>query len=634
MTSIETREAQTNEAQSGSWGILWPYLLAIGVQIPMLWLYFGTLWGRPHYQTFVVAIIASIGLALYRWPFDARQPFHRSMLSDFLFIVGLGSALLGAIFVEPWFVALSVMTIVASLFARTLDKESLTNLWPCAIPLFVFLKLPCDFDVQLITKLQQYSAVYTSKLLDLAGLGHHMDGVVIKIPGLQDYGIEEACSGIQSFFTLMLVACIFLVASRRIRMPKLGFGVLSILLGVVLLVVRALLLSSSPFLLDISLVAIAACFLFALVGFQSTALLVSAVFWAVFMNTLRILTIPLAEHFFQIDLAHGISHDILGYSVLALGILLILSTDQFLQFLFGPVDGTDESGEMSGGLTKFWNNIISGGSNEEELEKARKLQLKRAPVSSGGFRFIWIIAGLIVALGLFQTIDVYRSSQRPEVFIRFFDEDMIVDFEKNDLPELIGEWKQVDYQPSNRHTGADHGQRSDTWQFRSPTHACSAMASLDQPFPGWHELTICYKNQGWKLEDRQRVDPDPNNPDSWPYIKAKFSKDTGEKGYLVFSLFNSFGEGYNAPNNFGNWEWFYNAAINRMSHRVRAQLFQGETYQTQLFSTSFNEYDEELADELVAAHVKMRTVLRDQFLQKTSKEAQENSPMETETEGA
>jgi len=226
MTSIEKSEIPPSMAPAKSgMGILLPYLIAIGIQIPMLLLYFGDLWQRPHYQTFVVAILASLGLALYRWPFDARQPFHRSKISDFLFVAGLVASFLGAMFVEPWFVAASVMIIAASLFARTLDKESLTNLWPCALPLFVFLKLPCNFDVTLITKLQKYSAEYTSRLLDLAGLGHHMNGVVIKIPGLQDYGIEEACSGIQSFFTLMLVATIFLVASRRVRTPKLGYGV-------------------------------------------------------------------------------------------------------------------------------------------------------------------------------------------------------------------------------------------------------------------------------------------------------------------------------------------------------------------------------------------------------------------------
>ena len=626
MTSIENSEtpASTTPAAAGrvgseknGMGILLPYLIAIGVQIPMLLLYFGDLWQRPHYQTFVVAILASLGLALYRWPFDARRPFHRSKISDFLFVAGLLSALLGAMFVEPWFVAASVMSIVASLFARTLDKESLTNLWPCALPLFVFLKLPCNFDVQLITKLQQYSAIYTSRLLDLAGLGHHMNGVVIKIPGLQDYGVEEACSGIQSFFTLMLVATIFLVASRRIRVPKLGLGVMALTAAAILFVLRVALLSS-PFLIDLSTVMIAGLFLFSLVGFQSAALLVSAVFWAVFMNTLRILLIPLAEHFFQIDLASGISHDILGYSVLALGILLILSTDQFLQFLFGPVDTTDDGRDIGGGISKFWNNIISGGSREEQLEEAKKLQLKREPVSAGGKKLIWIMTFMIVALGLFQTFDVYRSWSHDDFGLRFFDDDMIVDFEKQDMPEAFGNWKQVDYQPQNRHTAADHGQRSDTWQFRSPTHSCSAIASLDQPFPGWHELTVCYRNQGWKMTSRDRVE-NAGEDDDWPYIVASFKKDTGERGFLVFSLFNSFGGGFDAPKKYGNWEWFVYAAQNRLAHRVRAQLFQGETYQAQLFSTSFNEYDEELKAELVSTHVQMRNRLRTKFLEKTEK---------------
>ena len=623
MTSIETGEARTNEnspsgpgAAPNAFRTLLPYLLAIGIQIPMLLLYFGGLWTRPHYQTFIVAILASVGLALYRWPFDAKQPFHRSPISDFLFVVGLGTSLLGAVFVEPWFVACSVMCIVASLFARTLDKESLTNLWPCALPLFVFLKLPCNFDYVLITKLQQYSAIYTSRLLDLAGLGHHMNGVVISIPGMKDYGIEEACSGIQSFFTLMLVAMIFVVASRRVRFPKLGFGVMAMLVAAVLLVIRFTLLSS-PFLIDTSTILIAGLLLFALVGFQSTALLLSAVFWAVFMNTIRILAIPLAEHFLEIDLSTGISHDLLGYGVLAIGILLILSTDQFLQFLFGPV-GTEESGEMSGGISKFWNNIISGGSSEERLENAKKLQLKRKPVSAGGLRFIWIVAGLIIALGLFQAIDAFRSWSHDDFGLRFFDADMIVDFDKEDLPDAIGGWKQVDYRFTNRHTGADHGQRSDTWQFRSPAHSCSLVTSLDQPFPGWHELTICYGNAGWKLVDRERKAP--TGDEDWPYIEAIFEKDTGEKGYLVFSLFNSFGEGYKAPRQYGDWEWFYHAAINRMAHRVRAQLFQGETYQTQVFSTSFNEYTHELKAELTAAHLQIRKQMRDQFMDKTSKE--------------
>ena len=361
----------------------------------------------------------------------------------------------------------------------------------------------------------------------------------------------------------MLVATIFIVASRRIRVPKLGIGIIGLVIAGILILVRLALLSS-PFLIDLSTIVIGGLLLFPLIGFQATALLVSAVFWAVFMNTLRILTIPLAEHFFEIDLASGISHDILGYSVLAIGILMILSTDQFLQFLFGPVEESD-SGEMSSGISKFWNNIVSGGSNEEEVEKAKLLQ--RKPVTDAGRKFIFVCSGLIIALGLFQAFDAYRSWSQPEITRRFFDSDMIVDFEKQDMPVTIGKWKQVDYRPANRHNGADHGQRSDTWQYRSPAYSCSAIASLDQPFPGWHELTTCYRNQGWTLTKRKKIVPEAKEgEEAWPYIEASFKKDTGEKGYLVFSLFNSFGGGVNAPQRFGDFEWFLHSAPVSYTH--------------------------------------------------------------------
>ena len=135
------------------------------------------------------------------------------------------------------------MLIVTSLFARTLDRENLKTLWPCSLPLFVYLTLPFNMDVRLITTLQQYSAVYTSKLLDLAGLGHHMDGTVINVPVLGEYGIEQACSGVQSFFTLLLVAVIFIVHSRRLKTPGIGIGLVAVFSAFLCFVHRATILA-------------------------------------------------------------------------------------------------------------------------------------------------------------------------------------------------------------------------------------------------------------------------------------------------------------------------------------------------------------------------------------------------------
>lgn len=607
-----------------------PYGLAIVAQLPMLLLYFRELWGRPHYQPFAIAILATVGLALYRWPFDQKQPFQRSLISDILLVLGLGSAFLGLLFVEPWFSALSLMLIVTSLFARTMDKESPGTLWPCALPLYVYLILPNGMDFRLITKLQQYSAIYTSRLLDLAGLGHHMNGTVIKVPGQQEYGIEQACSGVQSFFTLLLVAVIFIVMSRRLNVPKIGTAILSIIAGI-----SCFVLSSMPFISDFwseALVLAGVGFLIhSIVGFRATALILSAVFWAVFMNTIRILLIPLSDFLLGVDLSHGFAHDILGYSALALGILLLLSTDQFLLFVFGPVEpSSGESGPFGTLITKFWNGVLSGNTEESESER-RKKRRGRKPITSAGRMFIWAVSGLMVAFGLWQLFDVQRSfAETDDLLVRFFDNDVTVDFEKNDMPEFVDSWKQVNYEMQDRSIGSDLGQRSDVWQFRSPTNL-AAVASLDQTFPGWHELTTCYANQGWKLVENGRVRKYPSGlmevpeGEQWTYIEAKFEKNTGEKGYLLFSHFDAFGEGMNAPENWGTLNSFLIRAKNRMSHRIRAQLFQGEAYQVQVFLTSFNDLDDELIREINLRYLEIREQIRQRFKDKRKPQAAETS---------
>jgi len=630
MSSIDAAtplQKSTNRADLTK--VLLPYGLAILIQLPMLMLYFRQLWNRPHYQPFAVAILATVGLAIYRWPFDAKYPFHKSIVADVLLILGLGGALLGTVFVEPWFVAASVIFLSTSLLARTLDRESLTTLWPCSLPLFVYLMLPGGMDVRLITKLQQYSATHTSRLLDLAGLGHHMNGTVIKVPGMKEYGIEQACSGIQSFFTLLLVATIFVVASRRIRIPKnLGVIGFSIFAAIVFFFVRAYFLAS-PFSIDLSLIVVVGFALFAIIGFQSTALILSAVFWAVFMNTLRILMIPLADHFLEIDLSEGMSHDLLGYAVLALGILLVLSTDQFLMFLFGPVDPDNEdSGQFGGAITKFWNRIFAGASEEDERSAAEKRALLRKPITKTGQTFIWGVAGLVVVLGLYQFVEVQRSKAHPDLKVQFFSsDDLTVEFEREDLPEVVsdetdaaggGPWKLIrdqkddGYNMIDRTHGSDLGQRSDAWTYRSRTNA--VVASFDQTFPGWHELTVCYQNQGWKMINRQKIVPEGD--DEWAYIEADFERTTGEKGYLVFSHFDAFGEGLDAPREWGTINSFLIRAQNRMDHRIRAQLFQSEAYQTQVFTSSFNELPEENKAAIRSKYLKIREKFRTSFLEK------------------
>jgi hypothetical protein len=194
-----------------------------------------------------------------------------------------------------------------------------------------------------------------------------------------------------------------------------------------------------------------------------------------------------------------------------------------------------------------------------------------------------------------------------------------LDYEEDDIPKEVDGWKLVQYEVQDRSRGSDLGQRSDVWQFRSPT--CAAVASLDQAFPGWHELTTCYKNQGWELKTRVRKNPgdvlgSEDGDDSWPYIEATFEKKTGEKGYLLFSHFDAFGEGVDAPEQWNSINSFFVRAQNRMSHRIRSSLLRGEVYQTQVFLTSYGDLDESVKQEVNERYLKIREQLRIRFKEK------------------
>jgi exosortase len=554
--------------ESASWrsresGVVAPYLLAIATQIPMLLLYLRRLWDRPHYQVFPLALIALGILTYLRWPKEAKRKFQSSMLANLLLFAGLALGLLGYVFVEPWFGAASAACFAASLFARTVEEGTNKTLLSLSLLAFFCIRPPFDADQQLITWLQRVSAKFTSELLDLVGYAHYMPGTVFIAPGGKSFEVEQACSGVQSFFSLLFVAILLVVMQRRN-------------------------------------------------WFRGGLLILSAAFWAIFMNTVRILAIPFADRLFDWDLSTGAPHEVLGYLTLLLGIVMLLSTDQFLLFVFGPVEGFGEERKSSfRSFTKFWNRVISG--------QEKPTDLLRREMGTGARMFSWL-AAVILAIGVFWNLyDVYQSWVNSDLKLRFFDSDVLVPLAEKDMPPSLGEWKLTDkgYQVTNRERGSDYGQISNSWTYSSGR--TPVVFSFDQAFPGWHDLTICYRSMGWKEPDNVRFTKLPASDGTarskeWNYVVCDFYKDTGEKGFLVFSLFDAFGEAYDCPKRFDYWSALPDRIISRMNHRIRSSLFRGETYQVQAFVSSYGTIDDSTKDQVIAKFLDVRELMRDQFL--------------------
>ncbi len=566
-------------SQSSAMVVLLPYAIAIGAQLPLLMLYFADLWKRTHYQFFPIAIILTVYLAFTRWPRNVDRPFFSNTFSSVCMVTGLVFGVAGVMFVFPWFTAVSVLVLVTSLFARTVDNDSQRSLLPCALPMLTCLYLPGGLDSQIIGWLQYLSATFTSRLLDLLGYVHHMPGTVITAATGEQFGIAEACSGVVSFHTLVFAAIALCVLQRR------------------------------PW-------------------FRATLLVISAGFWAVFINTVRIMAIPLADWMFELNLSEGILHEVLGYSMMLVGVLLLLSTDQFIFFMFGPAE---EFGEDSGGLgrrvSRFWNSVISGGNSGERVRTRKRLDI--SPI---GRSLTWGVAGILLLGGLWSLTDVFRSwNASGDLKVRFFDLDVTTVLNEGDLPAVVDNWERKEFEAQDHGHGSDLGRHSDRWQYVGPK--CAMSASLDQAFPGWHELTTCYRNQGWKLVSRMVVTPSGDefgiDGKPWQMVVAEFERETGERAYLVFSLFDAFGQPFDPPGDWGMLKSFLIRASNRLSNRIRANLFQGDAYQTQIFLVRYGVIPDDIKEEAVARYLVLREQMRKRFLEKKSGGSSPNAGVET-----
>jgi len=593
-TTLNTTKGDKASSSQWMFKIALPYALAIASQLPMLLLYFRDLMGLPHYGFFPFSLIATATFAFMRWPKDLENPFHRSWLSNVLLIAGLFCGLVCILFQAQWFAALSVMLLVASLLTRTTDGESLGSLGLASLPFFTCLQLPFRSDTWLIVWLQQVSASITSMVLDLIGLKHNREGTVIEVPGTKGYGIEEMCSGVQSFFTLFFFAVVLIVFFRRARTNLYQFLVATGLTAFTAVIGVS---ASIPVLTYIIAPII---FMYGLMGIRATLLIVASILCSIFMNTVRIVTIPVAEQWFGINLAEGLKHDMLGYAVLIAGVLLLFSTDQLIQFVFGL---QDSDGGIFARLAKSLN------------KKKKTTKRKRRSISPATKGLLWTTAVILSLCGLVQIGQVGTALADPKIKVHFFDPNVTVPFEEGDIPNEIANWKKIDYVKDIRNRSADFGLRSDAWQFRAPR--CAPRISFDQTFPGWHELTTCYKNAGWSLIKRTRIEPSSQaGTQDWPYVEGTFKKETGEHAYMLFSIFDARGESVDPPAGWGGLGSLLIRLKGRMAHKWRSKLFQSEAYQTQVFVQTNGPINDDLRTEVRDRYLVIREVIRQRFLEK------------------
>jgi len=472
-------------------------------QAPLVAIHFSNLWRQPRYQFYPLFVLMLVLLARSRWnaamavthhPQPSTERRWSAMLRTPLLLISLTILIGGVLFGSPWMGMVAFLLACTSWALSAQRQNPQCGLLAIMSALWILVPPPFNLDIRLVQFLQRMTAMLSSGVLDLLEYNHLLEGTVIQFTNRQVL-VEEACSGVQSFFALVAVSTLFGLWKRR--------RVWHIL-----------------------------------------ALIAASGVWSLLGNVLRILAITLLDPVTRLDLSSGWGHELLGLGAFAVSCVMLVSCDHLLQFIADPIDGID--GEPTP-LSLAWNRWVAGfqSSGEPEFDTDDMERFASSESTTPDAIMppppLWCAGLFAVVLGL--QVVTFTGGATAEQWQADTAQHR-TRLTRDSLPATLGAWELQSFEVQRREDGRSQGNVSRLWHYRG--HSYDATIALDYPFIDSHNLTTCYVHRGWTLTD-QTIHEGLQTTESGPYIEVRFRRNTGEAGYLMFALFDEHGKPLAAP---------------------------------------------------------------------------------------
>lgn len=204
---------------------------------------------------------------------------------------------------------------------------------------------------------------------------------------------------------------------------------------------------------------------------RTTLMVLAGVVWVMIANLTRVVGVAVLAGLYELPIDKGTPHDIYGF-VLFFGTLgLLWSTDQFFAAIL-PESLTEEPAPFP----------------DEGPTTLTGVGVAPIPGIAVALVFLGLLAvqGMIIARS-----PALGSGDVPEMVEK--------DFPPRGASgrSLWAPWRRVGFATVERKTNSRYGKHSRVWAFQHRDKRLSL--SFDYPFIGWHDMSICYRGEGWQI---------------------------------------------------------------------------------------------------------------------------------------
>ena len=334
---------------------LWFELAVLACFSPLAIAHFRNLWKYEHYQYFPLILLVFPYLVWTRRS-DAASQLNLRWLERSLIVVGITILGIALFFWSPNMAVLAAIIAAGGLLTRMRGNQQIVGVLSLWFVLLFLVRLPGNLDLTLIFQLQGLTSRAASLLIDAIKIDHVLLGNVLCV-GDKSYFVEEACSGINSLFSLTAVTAMGVVIANRNSV-------------------------------------------------HSIMLILSAAYWACMVNTIRVATLVIFNEKLGIDLLEGTPHTVFGIVLFAFAGAMVICTDQLLCVFRDREDfvrlGEDRASDSEPGENEI--------SEDAEPDSGPSIDtFSKASLGLAGLLFIGQLASIAIGMGSKSSRDFSSS---------------------------------------------------------------------------------------------------------------------------------------------------------------------------------------------------------------------------------